>query len=104
MSETYKAIEVTKPGKFSLANKPLRDPGPGQVRIRVEAAESVTRMPVRLMDYLPSNGRGFLAMRSSERSMRSGLVLKVGRSVSVWGLDSWRALAVIASSAATATW
>jgi alcohol dehydrogenase, propanol-preferring len=37
MSTTYKAIEITKPGKFSLANKPLRDPGPGQVRIRVEA-------------------------------------------------------------------
>jgi propanol-preferring alcohol dehydrogenase len=37
MSETYKAIEVTKPGEFSLANKPLRDPGPGQARIRVEA-------------------------------------------------------------------
>ena len=37
MSETYKAFEVTKPGDFSLANKPLRDPGPCQVRIRVEA-------------------------------------------------------------------
>ena len=37
MSETYKAIEVTKPGEFSLANKPLRNPEPGQVRIRVEA-------------------------------------------------------------------
>ena len=37
MSTTYKAIEITKPGKFSLANKPLRDPGVGQVRIRVEA-------------------------------------------------------------------
>src|SRR6201981_291329 len=37
MSATYKAVEVTKPGEFSLANKPLRDPGPGQVRIRVEA-------------------------------------------------------------------
>src|ERR1700739_1672174 len=37
MSATYKAIEVTEPGEFSLANKPLRDPGPGQVRIRVEA-------------------------------------------------------------------
>jgi alcohol dehydrogenase, propanol-preferring len=34
---TYRAIEVTKPGEFSLANKPLRDTGPGQVRIRVEA-------------------------------------------------------------------
>ena len=37
MSTTYKAIEVTKPGEFSLADKPLRNPGPGQVRIRVEA-------------------------------------------------------------------
>src|ERR1700745_1953999 len=37
MSTTYKAFEVTKPGEFSFANKPLRDPGPGQVRIRVEA-------------------------------------------------------------------
>jgi alcohol dehydrogenase, propanol-preferring len=34
---TYRAVEVTKPGEFSLANRPLRDPGPGQVRIRVEA-------------------------------------------------------------------
>src|SRR6201998_1300717 len=34
---TYRAVEVTKPGEFCLANKPLRDPGPGQVRIRVEA-------------------------------------------------------------------
>src|SRR5690348_14727528 len=37
MSTTYKAIEVTKPGEFSFANKPLRNPGPGQVRMRVEA-------------------------------------------------------------------
>src|ERR1700739_95260 len=37
MSATYKAIEVTEPGEFSLANEPLRGPGPGQVRIRVEA-------------------------------------------------------------------
>jgi propanol-preferring alcohol dehydrogenase len=37
MSTTYKAIEVTKPGEFSLANKPIRNPGPDQVRIRVEA-------------------------------------------------------------------
>jgi alcohol dehydrogenase, propanol-preferring len=34
---TYRAVEVTKPGEFSLANKPLRDPGPSHVRIRVEA-------------------------------------------------------------------
>jgi alcohol dehydrogenase, propanol-preferring len=37
MSETYKAIEVSRPGQFSQVNRPLLDPGPGQVRIRVEA-------------------------------------------------------------------
>src|SRR5246500_1586793 len=38
MSATYKAIQVTKPGKFEAVRKPLVDPGPGQVRIRVEAS------------------------------------------------------------------
>jgi len=37
MSATYKAIQVTKPGKFESVMKPLADPGPGQVRIRIEA-------------------------------------------------------------------
>ena len=36
MNETYSAIEITRPGEFS-ARKPLLDPGPDQVRIRVEA-------------------------------------------------------------------
>src|SRR5262252_2502399 len=37
ISATYKAIQVTKPGEFETVMKPLVDPGPGQVRIRVEA-------------------------------------------------------------------
>jgi propanol-preferring alcohol dehydrogenase len=37
MSKPYKAIQVTKPGEFVAVMKPLVDPGPGQVRIRVEA-------------------------------------------------------------------
>ena len=37
MGATYKAIQVTKPGQFAAVTKPLVDPGPGQVRIRVEA-------------------------------------------------------------------
>jgi len=35
MSETYKAIEVSRPAQFSEVSRPLLDPG--QVRIRVEA-------------------------------------------------------------------
>ena len=37
MDETYRAIQVAKPGEFAAVMKPLVDPGPGQVRIRVEA-------------------------------------------------------------------
>src|SRR5215831_5125708 len=37
MNTTYKAIEVSRPGEFSEVKKPLLDPGPNQVRIRVEA-------------------------------------------------------------------
>jgi Alcohol dehydrogenase GroES-like domain len=37
MSVTYSAIEVTRPGEFSEVRRPVQDPGPGQVRIRVEA-------------------------------------------------------------------
>jgi alcohol dehydrogenase, propanol-preferring len=37
MSSTYRAIQVTKPGEFAAVVKPVVDPGPGQVRIRVEA-------------------------------------------------------------------
>ena len=37
MNETYRAIEVSRPGVFTQVRKPLVDPGPNQVRIRVEA-------------------------------------------------------------------
>jgi len=37
LNATYKAIEVSRPGEFSQVEKPLLDPGPNQVRIRVEA-------------------------------------------------------------------
>jgi D-arabinose 1-dehydrogenase-like Zn-dependent alcohol dehydrogenase len=37
MGTTYRAIEVNKPGEFSEVTRPLREPGPNQVRIRVEA-------------------------------------------------------------------
>ena len=37
MNTTYRAIEVSRPGEFSAVRKPLLDPGPNQVRIRVKA-------------------------------------------------------------------
>jgi len=37
MNATYRAIELSGPEKFSEVRKPLLDPGPNHVRIRVEA-------------------------------------------------------------------
>jgi len=36
-SAMYTAVEVTERGRFSKVERPLNDPGPGKVRIRVEA-------------------------------------------------------------------
>jgi alcohol dehydrogenase, propanol-preferring len=37
MNDTYRAIEVSRPGVFTQVRKPPVAPGPNQVRIRVEA-------------------------------------------------------------------
>ena len=37
MQKTYKAVQVTTPGTLKLVELPLQQPGPGQVRLRVEA-------------------------------------------------------------------
>src|ERR1700738_4322324 len=37
MADTYKAVEVSAPGTVRVVERPISEPGPGQVRIRVEA-------------------------------------------------------------------
>ena len=37
MKDTYKAVEVYEPGKLRVVERPVAEPGPGQVRIRVKA-------------------------------------------------------------------
>src|SRR5258707_14391896 len=37
MRSTYKAVEVSAPGVFRVVERPVSEPGAGQVRIRVEA-------------------------------------------------------------------
>jgi propanol-preferring alcohol dehydrogenase len=37
MRGTYKAVEVSAPGTLRIAERPISEPGPGQVRMRVEA-------------------------------------------------------------------
>jgi alcohol dehydrogenase, propanol-preferring len=35
--QTYRAVQVTQPGKFELVERAISEPAPGKVRIRVEA-------------------------------------------------------------------
>src|SRR2546421_12483967 len=37
MRDTYKAVEVSAPGALRVVERPVSEPGAGQVRIRVEA-------------------------------------------------------------------
>jgi propanol-preferring alcohol dehydrogenase len=37
MAGTYKAVEVSAPGVLRVVERQISEPGPGQVRIRVEA-------------------------------------------------------------------
>ena len=34
---TYKAVQVTEPGKLQIVELPIREPGRGEVRLRIEA-------------------------------------------------------------------
>src|ERR1700757_2655334 len=34
---TYKAVQVTEPGKLQLVELPIREPAPGEVRVHIEA-------------------------------------------------------------------
>src|SRR6266851_2568356 len=36
-TSTYQAVQAVAPGRLELVRKPIRNPGPGEVRIRVEA-------------------------------------------------------------------
>jgi Zn-dependent alcohol dehydrogenase len=46
----YKAVEVSEPGKLRVVERPIAEPGAGQVRIRVEACgichtDATTNLP-----------------------------------------------------------
>lgn len=47
MNATYKAIQVSRPGQFSEVSKPVLDPGPNQLRIRIGACGSAIPIQAR---------------------------------------------------------
>ena len=102
VSSTYRAIQAVSQGRLELTEKTLQAPGPGKVRIRVEACGSATRIPAQWKLCFRSNGHASQAMRSSGGSMRLVPVSRAGWSVSAWVSGFSAGPAAIASSAATA--
>ena len=50
MITTYRAVEVTSPGKLNLVTLPVLKPGPGKSRCASKVAESATVMLLRSSD------------------------------------------------------
>ena len=102
MSDTYRAIQVTKPGEFTSVKKPLVSPAPGQVRIRVEAcgvchSDSGTVEGVFPIDWPRVPGHEVVG-----RIDASVPAFRAGRSVSAWALAFSAAHVAIVTFAAMA--
>jgi len=60
MARTYKAVEVSAPGSLRVVERTIPEPGPGQVRIRVEACgvchtDAGVKFGGRLRQHWPCN-------------------------------------------------
>jgi Alcohol dehydrogenase GroES-like domain len=102
MTATYKAIELSGPGKFSEVTKPLLDPGPGHVRIRVEACGVCHSDAATVEALFPINWPRVRGMKLWDASMLLVSASRAGRWVNALVSDFSPGFAAIASSAAIA--
>ena len=79
MTATYKAAEVTSPGKLNLGTRPVPEPGPGRIRVRVETA-GICHSDVATVDALPP---GIQYPRVPGHEI-AGYVDALGENVSGW--------------------
>ena len=104
MGETYKAIEVRKPGEFAEVRRPFRIPAMTRCAFASRRAVFATRTPERSKEVcLALPIRVFQATRSSGALTRWDQPFAVGRSARGWASAFSLALAVIASFAAAVT-
>jgi alcohol dehydrogenase, propanol-preferring len=82
MRDTYKAVEVTAPDTFRVAEKALLKPGVGQVRIRVEACGVCHTDVVTVQGLLP----GIIYPRVPGHEV-IGKIDAVGDGVAGWKID-----------------
>ena len=97
-TSTYQAVQAVAPGRLELVRKPIRNPGPGEVRIRVEAcgvchSDSGTVDGLFPIDWPRVPGHEVVGRIDALGSARP----RLGGRVSVWASGSSAGLAVIAS-------
>ena len=81
MAIGYRAVEVSAPGQLTLVERSFVEPGPGQVRIRVEAAGvyvTLTRLRLKGLGR-ELHFRAYLVTKSPAELMRSEKALRAGR-------------------------
>jgi threonine dehydrogenase-like Zn-dependent dehydrogenase len=86
MSKTYRAIEIKKAGEWSAVRKPLQDPGPNQVRIRVEACGVCHSDAVTVEGLLPITFPR-VPSRNRPRSIQKKWIVRLGGHC---GIRFWR--------------
>ena len=82
MTGTYKAVEVHEPGRLRVVERPIPEPGTGQVRIRVEACGVCHTDAAIVTGIYPGLFcRAFLGMKSLAVLKRWAMECPSGRSV-----------------------
>ncbi len=98
-NSTYRAVHAVSPGRLELTVKPLRSPGPGQVRIRVEACGVCHSDTATVEGEFPIEWPRVPGHEAVGRIDELGAVqFRVGSSVSGSVLGFWVGLAAIATS------
>src|SRR6202043_3289516 len=91
MQRTYKAVEVSAPGVLRVVERPVTEPGPGQVRIRVEACGICHTDAATVMGAYP----GLTLPRVPGHEV-VGRVEALGRGVSKWKIGQRVGVGLIA--------
>ena len=105
MKNTDRAVQATRPGLLEVVEREVTAPGPGKVRIQVEAcgvchSDILTVEGGRSRYPIPC---AFPVMKSSAKSMPSVRASRIGKSVSESASAFSAAIAVTAGPADAAT-
>src|SRR6202035_1556217 len=88
---TYKAVEVSAPGNLRNVERPIPEPGPGQVRLRVEACGNCHTDAATITGVYPG-----LTLRRRPGHEVVGRIEALGSGVSRWKIGQRVGVGLIA--------